>query len=438
MMFITKMSLPRRTFLRGMGVTMALPLLESMVPAMTASAKTVAHPRLRFGAVYIPHGAIMNQWTPRTSGADFEFSPILKPLEPYREQTVVVSGMNGPVGGHGVAAAVYLTGVAPKPTPGADILSSTSVDQVIAGQIGQRTPLPSLELATEDFSGFIGACDTDYSCQYMNTLAWKNPTTPLPMEINPRVVFERLFGGTGTAADRRVQMETDRSILDSVAEEATRLQGRVSPRDRARLTDYLDHIREIERRIQRSEAQANERVATPAVPIGIPDSFPEHVELMFELLTVAFQADITRVFTFLMARELSHCTYPQIGVNDPHHALSHHLADPIKMAKLAKLNAYHYGLFAKFLDRLKALPDGDGSLLDHSMILYGSGMSDGNMHSNVGLPYVLVAGKDTQIKGNRHLPQAGGAPNANLLVSLAQKTGVDIDRFGASKGSVDL
>jgi hypothetical protein len=252
------------------------------------------------------------------------------------------------------------------------------------------------------------------------------------------VVFERLFGGTGTAAERRAQMETDRSILDSVAEEAARLQHRVGPRDRARLGDYLDHIREIERRIQRAEAQASEKVVTPDAPVGVPDSFEEHVALMFELLTVAFQADITRVFTFLMARELSHITYPQIGVNDPHHALSHHLADPLKMAKLARLNAYHYSLFAKFLDRLKSLPDGDGSLLDHSMILYGSGMSDGNLHSNVGLPYVLVAGKDSRIKGNRHLSQTGGAPNANLLVSLAQKAGVDVDRFGASNGSVEL
>jgi hypothetical protein len=436
-MFIRKISLPRRTFLRGVGVTMALPFLESMVPALTAASKAV-HPRLKFGAVYIPHGAIMNQWTPKGTGTDFEFSPILQPLAPFREQLTVVSGMNGPVGGHGVAAAVYLSGVAPKRTPGVDVLNNTTIDQIIANRIGQDTPLPSLELATEDFSGFIGACDTDYSCQYMNTLAWKTPTTPLPMEINPRVVFERLFGGTGTPDERRDQMTTDRSILDSVASEAAQLQRKVGPRDRARLGDYLDHIREIERRIQRSEQQANTHVATPNAPIGVPDSFEEHVALMFELLTVAFQADITRVFTFLMARELSHCTYPQIGINDPHHALSHHLQDPAKIAKLVTLNAYHYGLFAKFVDRLRTIPDGDGSVLDHSIILYGSGMSDANSHSNIALPYVVLAGKASNIKGGRHLAQPAGTPNANLLVDLAQKAGVDIEKFGASTGGVNL
>ena len=436
-MFITRMSLPRRTFLRGMGVTMALPLLESMIPAM-ASAKTAVHPRLKFGAVYIPHGAIMNQWTPKGTGSNFELSPILKPLEPFRDQLVVVSGMNGPVGGHGVAAAVYLSGVAPKRTAGVDVLNNTTMDQVIAGQIGQETPLPSLELATEDFSGFIGACDTDYSCQYMNTLSWKTPTTPLPMEINPRVVFERLFGGTGSAGDRRAQMATDRSILDSVAEEATRLQQKVGARDRTRLSDYMDHVREIERRIQKAEQRTGEQMSTLTAPIGVPDSFEEHVALMFELLTIAFQADITRVFTFLMARELSHCTYPQIGITDPHHALSHHLLDPAKIAKLVTLNTYHYGLFAKFIDRLRTIPDGDGSVLDHSIILYGSGMSDANSHSNIALPYVVMAGKATQIKGNRHLAQPAGSPNANLLVNLAQKAGADVEKFGVSTGGVDL
>jgi hypothetical protein len=439
-MFITKLSLPRRTFLRGIGATMALPLLDAMVPASTALAQTAANPVRRFGAVYIPMGAIMEQWTPPTAGTGFQFSPILKPLEPFREHVVVTSGLSSTSseGLHAPGPICYLSGVKGKKTEGDDILNGTTLDQVIAKEIGQNTTLPSLELATEDFTGFIGACDGGWSCAYLNTITWQTPTTPLPMETNPRLVFERMFGGSGTLEERVARRRIGRSVLDSLIPEATRLQNGLGARDRGRLNEYLDNVREIERRIQRAEQNSSADIIAPDAPVGVPTDFGEHTALMFDLLAVAYQTDITRVFTFMMARELSQRTYPQLDAPDPHHAMSHHRTDPILMARNAKVQVYHYQLCAKFVDKLRSTPDGDGSLLDHSILMYGSGMSNSNLHSHKGLPIVVVGGGVGRIKGDRHVQSANLTPIANLLLSLGQKMGCQMDRFGDSTGAIDL
>ena len=432
-------SIPRRTFLRGAGAAIALPLLDAMVPALTAAAQTAAA-RLRVGFVYIPHGVIMSQWTPTGEGADFEFTPILEPLESFRDSLVVVSNLTRADvnSNHAVSSACWLTGVPPKRTDGPDFSAGVSVDQVIAARIGQDTAFPSLEVATEDFTGLLGACDPGYSCAYMNTLNWKTPTTPLPMEINPRVVFERLFGGGGTLEGRLARMRTDRSLLDFVAADLSRLERDLPARDRARLDEYLSYIREIERRIERAEQQARNQPDVPAAPVGVPEAYVEHVALLYDLLALALQADMTRVFTFMMAREVSQRTYPEIGVTEPHHSISHHGNRPAAIEGHAKVNAYHVSMFAKFLDRLRSTPDGDGSLLDHSILVYGSGMSDGNGHTGSPLPHV-VAGKGAgRIRGNRHVVTPEGTPMANLLLAVSQKCGVEQDRFGISTGAVEL
>jgi len=438
-MFVTRRSIPRRTFLRGAGAAVALPLLDAMVPALTAAAQTAAA-RLRVGFVYIPHGVIMSQWTPSGEGADFEFTPILKPLESFRDSLVVVSNLTRAEvnSNHAVSSACWLTGVPPKRTDGPDFSVGVSVDQVIAARIGQDTTFPSLEVATEDFTGLLGACDPGYSCAYMNTLNWKTPTTPLPMEINPRVVFERLFGGGGTLAERLSRMRTDRSLLDFVAADLKHLERDLPVRDKARLDEYLSYIREIERRIEKAEQQARNQPDVPAAPVGVPEAYVEHVALLYDLLALALQADMTRVFTFMMAREVSQRTYPEIGVTEPHHSISHHGNRPAAIEGHAKLNAYHVGMFAQFLDRLRSTPDGDGSLLDHSILVYGSGMSDGNGHTGSPLPHVVVGKGTGRIKGNRHIVTPQGTPMANLLLAVSQKCGVEQDQFGVSKGAVEL
>jgi hypothetical protein len=309
---------------------------------------------------------------------------------------------------------------------------------VIATQIGQDTTFPSLEVATEDFSGLVGACDPGYSCAYMNTLNWQTPTTPLPMEVNPRVVFERLFGGGGTAEQRLARMRTDRSLLDFVADDLSHLQRELGRGDGRKLDDYLTNVREIERRIQRAEQTARTQADVPAAPVGVPESYVEHVALLFDLLALALQTDQTRVFTFMMAREVSQRTYPEIGVTEPHHSISHHGNRPAAIEGHAKLNAYHLSMVAKFLEKLRTMPDGDGSLLDHSLIMYGSGMSDGNGHTGSPLPHVLIGGASGRMKGNRHVVMPENTPMANLLLAVAQKSGVEQDRFGVSSGIVDL
>lgn len=441
-MVITKKSLSRRAVLRGMGAAVALPLLEAMIPAFTATAQTAATPVRRFGAVYIPHGKILEQWTPSIAGAGFDFTPILKPLESLRGHVCVVSGLDGPkdpaAGGHATAPAMWLSGITPKKTEGFDVRNETTIDQMIAKQIGQDTPFPSIELATEDFTGFVGACDVGYSCTYMNTISWQSPTTPLPMEINPRIVFERMFGGAGTLKQRFDRMQTRASILDSVSQSAARLQTGLGPRDRSRLSEYLENIREVERRIQRAGKSSDPDLAIPAAPIGVPDAFEEHVALMFDLLTIAWQADITRVFTFMMARDLHNRTYPQVGINEPHHGLSHHQNKQDKIARFAKVNAYHVGLFAKFLEKLRSTPDGDSSLLDHSAVLYGSGMGNANVHGHTALPYVVAGTAAGRIKGGRHIKPREHDPIGNLLLSVVNKFDVERNSVGYSTGKVDL
>ena len=438
-MFLTRKSIPRRTFLRGVGAAVALPMLDAMVPALTAAAQAVRTPP-RAGFVYIPHGVIMGQWTPAAAGPGFEFTTILEPLEPFRDSLVVVSNLTRaePNSNHAVSSACWLTGVPPKRTDGPDFRVGVSVDQLIASRIGQDTTFPSLEVATEDFTGLLGACDPGYSCAYMNTLNWQTPTTPLPMEINPRVVFERLFGGGGTLDQRLARMRTDRSLLDFVAADLAHLERGLGSGDRARLGEYLGFVREIERRIQRAEQQAHAQPDVPAAPVGVPEAYVEHVSLLFDLLALALQADLTRVFTFMMAREVSQRTYPEIGVTEPHHSISHHGNRPAAIEGHTKVNAYHVGMFAKFLDRLRSTPDGDGTLLDHSILVYGSGMSDGNGHTGAPLPHVVVGKGRGRIQGNRHIVTPQGTPMANLLLAVAQQCGVEQDEFGVSTGSVNL
>jgi Protein of unknown function (DUF1552) len=439
-MFITKMSLSRRTFLRGVGATLSLPFLDAMAPALTAAAKSGVSPT-RFGFVYVPHGVILDKWTPSAEGAAFEYTPILKPLEPFRSQATVISGLAGPPdggGGHAGASATWLNAITPKRTEAEDVRAGTTVDQLIAQKIGQDTAFPSLELATEDLTTLIGACDSGFSCTYINTLCWATPTTPLPMEINPRVVFERLFGDPGSREQRMARIREDKSILDSIAQEESRLRRGLGTRDNARVTEYLDNIREIERRIQTSEKQAASDLAIPDSPAGVPQSYEDHVGLMFDLMAIAYQADITRVITFMLARELSPRAYPQIGVPDPHHSISHHQNAPDKIEGHAKINTYHVMLFSRFLEKLRQTPDGDGSLLDHSMFVYGSGMANGNQHTHNPLPMVLVGGASGRLKGDRHIKAKTDTPLGNGLLAIAGKAGVDVPAIGESTAVLEL
>jgi len=435
MTFLSKHHLSRRTLLRGAGAAVALPFLDSMLPAQTRMPKGT----LRAGFVYVPHGAILPQWTPIGDGADFKFSRILKPLEPFRDRITVVTGCAiNAENGHAISNSMWLNGV--RPAHGTEIRSGTTADQLIAEKIGQDTTYPSLELATEDHSAELGSCGGDYACAYMNTISWRNPTTPNPMELNPRVVFERLFGGDGaTAAERMARLQDNLSLLDGVTASAKDLSTTLDARDRARLTDYLDNVREIERRISQAEKKNTEsELAAPDTPAGIPDSFEEHAKLMFDLWALAFQGDITRVTTFMMARELSTRTYPQVGVSEGHHPVSHHQNVPEQIEKHAKINTYHVTLLAGFLEKLRNTPDGDGNLLDHSMILYGSGMSNGNVHSHDILPAVIAGGTAGRLKGNRHVKVPLMTPLSNVLVSLIDKAGVSTEHLGDSTGRVEI
>jgi hypothetical protein len=445
MRIITKRHISRRTVLRGLGTAMSLPLLDSMVPAQTPLAKTAANPEIKLGMCFIPHGAVMANWTPAAEGSDFQLSRTLMPVEPFKDQLVVVTnlahkmaapggpGDNG--GDHTRSPAVFLNGVHPKRTDGADIQAGVTIDQIAAQKIGQQTPLPSLELATEDFSGLVGSCDVGFSCAYMNTISWRTPTTPLPMEINPRVVFTRLFGDGANAEERLQRIDDQRSILDAVMGQVRHLEGRLGPSDRNRIADYLDTVREIERRIQLAEKQnANSTLAVPASPTGIPDDHQEHTKLMFDLMALAFQANITRVSTFMMAREVSYRTFPMLGISEGFHPASHHQNNPERLENLTKINTYHVSLMAYFLGKLKATPDGDGNLLDHSLILYGSGMSNSNVHNHSPLPVFVAGGAAGRMKGGRHLKYPDGTPMANLLLTVLDKAGVSQDRVGDSTG----
>jgi len=438
-MFITKASLSRRTVLRGLGATLSLPLLEAMVPAMTATAKTAAAPTKRFGAVFVPMGERPSHWTPATTGVNFEFSPILKPIESFRDQIIVVSNIDRPLQGtHAVSTGTWLTGSAPKRTEAEDFVAGTSLDQIIAGAIGRDTVFPSLEIGTEDFTGYVGACDVGYSCAYMNTISWKTPTTPMPMETNPRVVFERMFGRPGSTEERVRRMQQNRSILDSVKSDVSSLERGLGARDKVRLDQYLEHVREIEQRIQRAERQATSEITLPVAPVGIPDSWEEHATVMFDIMALAFEADLTRVFSFMLNREASQLVFPNLGFNEPWHHVSHHGNEAYKLELLVKLNTWQISLFGKFLERLRTTPDGDGSLLDHSAIVWGSGMSDSNTHSPLDVPFLMVGSAAGSFTGNRHHAAPKGTQLANVMLTIAQKYGAELDRFGVSTGAFEL
>ena len=438
-MFITRKSLPRRTVLRGLGATLALPFLESMVPAMSARAAGVAP--LRFGAVYVPNGCTIDNWIPKGDGGPLNVLPILKPLEPFRSQLTVIGNLSRAGGNsvtdHAVSSAGWLSGAVAKQTEAEDISVGVTIDQVLAKHVGQQTPLPSLEFATEDFTGYVGGCVPGYSCAYMNSISWASATESLPMEINPRVAFERLFGRAGSPAERARRKQQDLSILDSIADEARSLQRAVSTRDSSRLDDYLSNVREIERRIQRAESQSRVSVSL-AVPVGIPESFEDHMELMFDLLAIAYQADLTRIFTFMTGREASQRTFPALGMTETHHDTSHHGRQPEKMAQHAKINTHFAMLFAAFLAKLRAAPEGDGSVLDHSVIAFGTGMSDGQAHNSYPLPLAIVGGGGGRIRGNRFVVAPEWTPVANLWLGVAGLFDSPIESFGESTARLEL
>ena len=444
-MFITKKALPRRTFLRGMGVTLGLPLLDAMVPAASALAGTAARPVRRLGFVYIPNGAVMSHWQPDGDGPITELSPSLSPLAPFQDQTIVPIGLSQKQaealgdgnGEHSRAGTVWLSGVHPKETEGADVRNGTTADQIAARHIGGETPLASLELAMEQ-TYLIGNCDNGYSCVYTNSISWRTPTAPNPHETNPRIVFQRMFGDGGTPAERLAHMQEDRSILDWVTSDIADLQKQLSPADRNSVGEYLDSVREVERRLQVAERQHGDSVLElPDRPVGVPESYDEHAKLMFDLLALAFQADITRVFVFTLGKEQTNRAYPDLGVDAAHHAVSHHQHDPIKFEQGHKINQYHIGLTAHFLNTLKSTPDGDGNLLDHSLVLHGGGISDANEHSHIDLPLVLVGGAGG-VKGGRVLRHSRDTPMNNLLVSMLERVGVQTDTFGDATGSLPL
>jgi hypothetical protein len=440
MAFLTKKHLSRRTFLNGVGVTLAVPFLESMIPARALGQSAAASPRTRFGCIYFPHGAIMPKWTPAAEGAGFELSEILQPLKPFYSQITVISDLrhanaygSGATANHNRSAAAFLSGAFAK--VGAQPELGITVDQIAARHIGQDTPLPSLELMIE---GSSLNCGDGLSCSYRDTISWQGPTSPLPMQNNPQVVFERLFGDGNTAELRKARRQQSLSLLDSVMGEAASLQRKLPQGDRQRLDQYLTDVREIERRIERAGQQLSDDLAVPPAPTGIPRDVEEHIKLMYDLQVLAWQAEITRVSTFLVSKELSTAVYPKSGVRDAFHTLSHHSNVQENKDRFAVLNRYHVGLFTYFLEKLKATPDGDGTLLDHSLVLYGSGMSDGNQHNHTDLPIILAGGASGRLKGGRHVRNPKNTPMANLLVSMIRKLDLPEDKFGDSTGVVEI
>ena len=439
-MIITRKALPRRTFLRGMGATVALPLLDAMVPSMTVLARTPAAPVRRLGFVYMPMGCDLTRWTPRGGDTLAELSPTLQSLAPVADQLTVISNLelrNAYPGTHATSNASFLSAAKAKWTESTDYHLGTTVDQIAAQQIGRQTLLPSLELSM-DLLQTVGQCDNGYACVYQNNLSWSSPTTPLPAEAHPRIVFERLFGEGGSAADRRQALQKRASLLDWVREDITRLQKELGPEDRTRVGQYLETVREVERRIQKAEGETDDSLLPDLDrPEGVPAGYADHARLMFDLQVLALQGDVTRVITFQLARETSNRTYAEIGVPDPHHPLTHHGNDPEKIARMAKINAFHVSLFGYFLEKLKATPEGDGSLLDHSLYLYGSGMGNPNVHDHVNLPILVAGGSAGRVKGGRHLRYAEPTPLANLHLTLLERAGVRLDAFADSKGRIN-
>ena len=443
MTFITKKALPRRTVLRGIGSLVALPLLGAMVPALTATGRTAAAPITRLGFFYAPNGMFLPNFHPAGNGGrDYKITRILTPLKDYREQMTVVSGLsnNGLVspneggGVHTRAHGGWLSGVLPKRTEGADIEAGKTVDQFAADVLGKNTSLRSLELTT-DSNFTVGNCENGYSCTYQNSTSWRSPTTPLYHERDPRVVFQRLFGNGGSVEARLAQMQTDRSILDSVTDSINQLERKLGPSDRIVMEEYLNAVREIERRIQRTvQNNASGPLPTAQQPAGVPDTYEEHVDTLFEMLVLAYQADITRVSCFQMARELSGRTYPNIGVPEGHHTVSHHQLNPHNIEQYTKINIHQVSLFSKLIDRMHNTPDGDGSLLDHSIMMYGTGMGDGDHHTPYDLPVILVGGGSGQMKGGQHIRYAMHTPFMNLGLTLLDKVGVQVDSISDSTG----
>jgi hypothetical protein len=442
MTFVTKKAIERRRFLRGMGATVALPLLDAMVPAFAAAGPK---PIPRLGFIYIANGVIQDQWIPAATGRDFELSPILKGLEPVRSHVNVLSGLShlqadtfgDGTGDHPRSSAVWLTGVHAydRSRPDIEVRLATSADQLAARVLGRSTQVPSVEMNLD--LPTQGACDTS-DCFFQNTISWRNPSTPNPAEEHPRLVFERLFGDGGTPAQRMARMKVNGSILDSVMQEVNGLEKTLGPGDCAKLTEYLDSVREIEQRIQNVEKQGMHSIELPDRPVDIPATFAEHIKLMYDLQALGFQADITRVFTMIVCRELSARTYPEIGVPDQHHPTSHHRNDPALIVKKAKIDTYHIELLAYFLQKLKATPDGDGSLLDQSLILYGGGMGDGNLHRHSNLPCLMAGKLGGQFETGRHIAYKLDTPMSNLLVAILNKAGVPTEKIGDSTGPLEV
>jgi hypothetical protein len=447
MMIINHKAIPRRTLLRGLGATLALPFLDAMVPAL-ARAQGIAKPPTRLSIVYLPNGIMMDKWTPATEGAGYKLTPILESLAPFRDRMLILTGLTHNsgralagenTGDHARAGASYLTGVHPRKTEGADTQAAVSMDQIAARQLGQQTQFASLELGV-DSPELLGQCEAGYSCAYMNSICWRTPTTPMPMEDRPRAVFERMFGDSESTdpAVRLRRIKEDRSILDSVTKKANRLRAELGPSDQVKLNEYLDAIRDIEHRIQTAEAQSDRELPTLTRPAGIPETFTEHAKMMFDLQVLAYQTDLTRVITFMMGREFGGRTYREIGIPEGYHALTHHQYKEDKIAKVIQIQTYHAKHFAYYLDKLKSTPDGGGSLLDHMVVLYGGGLSDGNSHLHDNLPVVLAGGASGQLKGGRHIRYPKDTPMPNLLLSMLDMLGVHQDKLGDSTGHLSL
>jgi hypothetical protein len=436
-MFITKKHIARRTFLRGAGCAIALPLLDAMIPAHTALAKTAAKAMPKLGFVYFPHGAIMEKWTPEADGLGFEITPILEPLKNFQKRMTIISGLGNRPGEsqavHAVVPATWLS--CTHPVKGQEPNMAATADQIAAQHIGQDTPLPSLEIATEAPGGG-GACDRDYGCNYSGTISYRTATTPLPMEYNPRKLFQRLFGRGDSPEERKALVQQYGSVLDMVKEDAAAMEKQLGPRDRAMLGDYLETVRELERRVQKTEAQDLSKLKLPAVPVGVPDSFDQHLNLMFDMAALAYQANLTRIVNFMMAAEVSGRTYNNVGVPDAFHALSHHANDPAKKEKLVRIQRYHSEVFAKFLTKLAATPDGEGTLLDNSIILYGSNMSNSDRHNQFPLPTALFGGGCGKVKGGQHLRYPDHTPLANVLLTMLNRAGVPAEKVGDSNGLI--
>jgi hypothetical protein len=439
-MFLTKKAMHRRTFLKGAQAALALPLLDAMIPAATAWAETPAKPVARMGFVFIPMGCDHARWTPSGQGGALELSPILSSLKPVKDQVTVLTNMrlqNAYPGTHDTSNAAFLSAAPAKHTESSDYFLGTTVDQIAAKQMGRDTQLASLQLAM-DLNPLAGVCNNGYACVYQNCLSWSSPTTPLPAEAHPRIVFERLFGEGGNAAARSAALHDRASLLDSFNGDIAKLKHRVGTPDRVRLDQYLDSIRQVESEIQRAEkAVAENRTPDLDRPVGVPAAFADHAKLMFDLQILAFQADITRVVTFQLTREQCNRTYPEIGVSDPHHPTSHHGNDPEKLAKIAKINAYHISLFSDFLQKMKATPDGDGTLLDHSVYMYGSGMGNSSLHDHDNLPILVAGGAATGLKGGRHIKYEKPTNLANLHLTLLDRVGIHLDSFVDSSGKID-